>query len=396
MTCNQCGSPSPGRRLCRDCRRDRDHEEVSGRTESVRVCADCGTQTDPEAGRYDPDQPGRWVCNDCRSTVTHDGVATDGGAAPTRVRTRRDGYVRFRAWDPQQGRERYAYVHQLLAISEGADPADVFSDGEFHVHHRNRIRWDNRPENLEVRHRTDHAEHHGRVAADGGTTTVDDYSVEDSVNDALLDCCAHCGKTIGGQGGTHGPVVTHAGERFESVYETEPEHDRPLFCPGCYEELDAAARAEAHQTLDEFETGDDVADLDDEPGVPGRAEAVDLRTEQDDQTGSWRRASTAGAVWERPRDRGPGWFHVAFADGDDAHTVFVAGDPPGEIVAWCDCEGFAHGHQSSGWGRSPCAHVCRLAQEASIDRLDLPSLDDLRVGADGDRGQAVADGGVRR
>lgn len=53
------------------------------------------------------------------------------------------------------------YVHQLLAIAEGADPSDVFSDAEYVVHHKNEIRWDNRPDNIEVLANSAHAETHG-------------------------------------------------------------------------------------------------------------------------------------------------------------------------------------------------------------------------------------------
>lgn len=53
-----------------------------------------------------------------------------------------------------------AYVHQLLAIAEGADPHKVFSDGEYNVHHDNGIRWDNRPENIEFMTTNEHARHH--------------------------------------------------------------------------------------------------------------------------------------------------------------------------------------------------------------------------------------------
>lgn len=53
-----------------------------------------------------------------------------------------------------------AYVHQLLAIAEGAEPHDVFSDGEYNVHHDNGIRWDNRPENIEFLTGADHSRQH--------------------------------------------------------------------------------------------------------------------------------------------------------------------------------------------------------------------------------------------
>jgi DNA-binding CsgD family transcriptional regulator len=48
------------------------------------------------------------------------------------------------------GVEKSVGVHQLVAIANGADPYKLFSGGDYHVHHKNHISWDNRPENLEV------------------------------------------------------------------------------------------------------------------------------------------------------------------------------------------------------------------------------------------------------
>ena len=96
---------------------------------------------------------------------------------PARFETRSDGYERWRAWDPRDRRERYVYVHQLVCIADGADPTLVFSDGEYHVHHGNRIRWDNRSSNLSLLNSDEHEQHHRehretgrkqRVVADGG------------------------------------------------------------------------------------------------------------------------------------------------------------------------------------------------------------------------------------
>jgi len=96
---------------------------------------------------------------------------------PAHFETRSDGYERWRAWDPADRKERYVYVHQLLCISDGADPSLVFSDGKYHVHHGNRIRWDNRPSNVSLVDSDEHEQHHrehraaGRrriVRADGG------------------------------------------------------------------------------------------------------------------------------------------------------------------------------------------------------------------------------------
>lgn len=60
-------------------------------------------------------------------------------------------------------------VHQLLAIAEGVDPHKVFSGGEFHVHHRNGIPWDNRPDNIEVLDESGHHKLHSNSRdLDGG------------------------------------------------------------------------------------------------------------------------------------------------------------------------------------------------------------------------------------
>jgi len=51
---------------------------------------------------------------------------------------------------------KYVEIHRLLAISEFG--FDAVSDRV--VHHKNEVPWDNRPENIELMTRSEHAKHH--------------------------------------------------------------------------------------------------------------------------------------------------------------------------------------------------------------------------------------------
>ncbi|ELZ06783.1 hypothetical protein [Natrialba aegyptia] len=57
--------------------------------------------------------------------------------------------------------EESIYVHQLLAIADGADPYDVFDDSMV-CHHRSDHPRDNRPGNIEVMDWGEHSSHHCR------------------------------------------------------------------------------------------------------------------------------------------------------------------------------------------------------------------------------------------
>lgn len=58
-----------------------------------------------------------------------------------------DGYEVWRVCDPEG--ETFVGVHQLLAVADGADPAEVWAE-DTHVHHCTGLQWLNLPDMVEV------------------------------------------------------------------------------------------------------------------------------------------------------------------------------------------------------------------------------------------------------
>lgn len=76
------------------------------------------------------------------------------------------GWLRWRG--QHCGETKVVYVHQLVQIAHGADPAKIFSNGEWNVHHDNEVRYDNRPDNLELLSAEDHVKSQPGEMGPGG------------------------------------------------------------------------------------------------------------------------------------------------------------------------------------------------------------------------------------
>lgn len=118
------------------------------------------------------------------STITY-WMKKHGIEARSISEVRRDDYVPLRMssdgyeqWCDQSNDERKRVaVHQLLAIAEGENPHDVFSD-ENVIHHKNGLQWDNRASNVELMSISKHISHHNEEQH-GGSPWRDEVTLRE-------------------------------------------------------------------------------------------------------------------------------------------------------------------------------------------------------------------------
>lgn len=82
---------------------------------------------------------------------------------PLSLRTNMEGYERWQT--NSNGEHQTVKHHRLLAVAKYGFDAVRNKD----VHHKNHLRWDNRPENIELLGHEEHSEHHASTQERGET-----------------------------------------------------------------------------------------------------------------------------------------------------------------------------------------------------------------------------------
>jgi len=104
------------------------------------------------------------------NSTSGEGVRNDN---PVYFKTGTNGYERIT--HHYRGDRYRLYHHQLLMVAMGEDPHKVFSE-QYDCHHKNEVKWDNRPGNLELMLKSDHMKHHAEETGFGYET---EYTLEE-------------------------------------------------------------------------------------------------------------------------------------------------------------------------------------------------------------------------
>lgn len=141
------------------------------------ACPECGVEREVHKYYVSVATRLKRVCNACRHKAHGPKVA--GGKNPAYKGvpfTDNDGYVRL--WLPEHHRaDNSGRVYEHIIVAEAAYGGPITA--EYHVHHLNGVKDDNRPENLEVLLAGDHHRQHdhrvkldGSISAKGGVVVV--------------------------------------------------------------------------------------------------------------------------------------------------------------------------------------------------------------------------------
>lgn len=110
------------------------------------------------------------------------------------------------------------YVHQLLAIADGADPYAVFSS-EYHVHHTDGQPLHNLAENLEVKLVSDHVSDHRKLSCEPSRDELREMYVEEKMSLRDISDRLGCDKsTVSKWLSKHGISTRDAGGKYRDKY----------------------------------------------------------------------------------------------------------------------------------------------------------------------------------